>query len=295
MTIISRPHAVRLITIAALGLLASACVTAPELRPSSLIDHPEAGDRDPAPRPARPGSAGYEIEGGDFHARIVFREIRGRAVAQFDGAGFAAGAVESEFDLDQAWIRAGARVYDSAEPPHHVSVRLSVQPCETAHGVWPRTALVTVGRRDYRGCARETGPHPSWTENLPELMPAITQCLASARNSSMAFVRGSGSAHVIHAGADEEQTRVRLRVGETGRWDCVVRQGRADFTVVSERAGEAPGEGDPSFIPGHMPADGEGCYLYEAVRDDSGALIGALAHDVCGPGAIALTRLDRLN
>ncbi|MCC5994905.1 MAG: hypothetical protein JJU18_00865 [Oceanicaulis sp.] len=286
----------RLIAIAALAGLASACVTAPDLTPAGLTTRPDAPAHEPARRAGPADAAGFEIEGDEFHARIVFREAGGRALALFDGSGFAAGSVDAEFDLDRPWIRSGAQVYDSQAEPHRVSVTLNAQPCQGYDGVWPRTASVMIGRLVYQGCARETGPHPRWSEDLPALAPAISQCLASARNSSMAFVRGSGSAHVLHAARDEGgETRVRLRVGESGRWDCVVRGGRAEFAVVSERAGEAPGEGDPVFIPGLAPEDGEGCYLYETVRDAAGAVTGALAHDACGPGEITLSGLDRVN
>ncbi len=280
---------------AGLACLASACVTPQQtLSPSGFTAQPDPSAR-PAPTPRDAGTAGFEIEGSDFHAVITFQEMDGRAVAMFRGNGFRTGPVETEFDLSQAWIRAGERVYSENASYDRVRVSMRTRACPASDGVWAREASVLVGRLVYSGCARETGPHPSWTENLPALMADISQCVSAARNSSMAFVRGSGQAHILYAGEERAGTRVRMRFGESGRWDCQIGARGPEFSVVSDRAEPAPGEGDPVYIPGAMPPDGEGCYLYEAVFDANRTPVGALAHDVCGTGAIALSQLDRVN
>lgn len=278
---------------AGLACLASACVTAPpSLSPSGFSAQQDvSATLAPAPRDAE--NAGFEIEGEDFHAVITFREIDGRAAALFSGHGFRAGPVETEFDLTQPWVSDGERVYSEGSMLDRVRVSMRTRPCTASGGVWAREASVLVGRLVYLGCARETGPHPSWTENLPALMDDIGQCVSAARNSSMAFVRGSGQAHVLYAGQERAGTRVRMRFGESGRWDCLTGERGPEFSVVSDRAEPAPGEADPVFIPGAMPDDGEGCYLYEAVHDASGRPAGALAYDVCGTGAISISQLDR--
>ncbi|MCH8489052.1 MAG: hypothetical protein LAT81_03860 [Oceanicaulis sp.] len=275
--------------------MVSACVTTQQtLSPSGFSAQPDTSARS-APTPRDAQTAGFEIEGNDFHAAITFREIDGRAAALFRGDGFRTGPVDTEFDLTQPWISDGERIYTEDTSYVRVQVSMRTRACEASNGVGAREASVLVGRLVYRGCARETGPHPSWTENLPALMPEINQCVSAARNSSMAFVRGSGQAHILYAGQERAGTRVRMRFGESGRWDCLMGGRGPEFSVVSDRAEPAPGEADPVYIPGSMPPDGEGCYLYEAVYDASGARAGALAYDVCGTGAIALSQLDRGN
>lgn len=280
---------------AGLASLLSACVTTQQtLSPSGFsARHDTPATTAPAPRDTE--TAGFEIEGEDFHAVIIFQEIDGRAAALFDGNGFRTGRVETELDLSQPWISEGERIYLENASTNRVQVSMRTRACTASDGVWAREASVLVGRLVYRGCARETGPHPSWTETLPALMPGISQCVSAARNSSMAFVRGSGQAHVLYAGQERAGTRVRMRFGESGRWDCLIGDRGPEFSVVSDRAEPAPGEADPVFIPGAMPRDGDGCYLYEAVYDASGAPAGALAYDVCGTGAIALSQLDSVN
>ncbi|MBI1265078.1 MAG: hypothetical protein GC187_10135 [Alphaproteobacteria bacterium] len=280
----------RIAAAAGLACLASACVTtAPTLSPSGFTAR-EAAPVSPVidPAPFNETDAGFEIVGAQFRASIVFRDVDGRASAQFHGEGFRAGPVDAELDLSRPWISDGERVFAEGGPMERVHVSLRARPCGTPDGVWAREALVLVGRQIYHGCARETGPVPSWTENLPALMADITACVSAARNSSMAFVRGSGQAHVLHAGQERAGTRVRMRFGESGRWDCLAGSAGPEFSVVSDRAAPVPGEADPVFMPGAMPTDGDGCYLYEAVEDASGALIGALAHDVCATGALAM-------
>ncbi len=279
---------------AGVACLAAACATT---QPSLLSpsDFSARQDALPGPAPVEAETAGFEIEGDNFHAVITFHEIDGRAAASFSGNGFRTGRVETEFDLTQPWISDGERVYAENSSLNHVQVSMRTRACPASNGVWAREASVLVGRLVYHGCAREIGPHPSWTENLPALMPQISQCVSAARNSSMAFVRGSGQAHVLYAGEERAGTRVRMRFGESGRWDCLVGDRGAEFSVVSDRAEPAPGEADPVFIPGAMPRDGDGCYLYEAVYDANGAPAGALAYDACGTGAIALSQLDRVN
>jgi hypothetical protein len=284
---------VRAAAAAGVACLAAACATTqPSLIPS---DFSLRQDASPRLAPAEADLAGFEIEGDNFHAMIIFRDVDGRAAASFSGNGFRTGPVETEFDLTQPWISDGERVYTENSALNHVQVSMRTRACPASDGVWAREASVLVGRLVYNGCARETGPHPSWTENLPALMPQISQCVSAARNSSMAFVRGSGQAHVLYAGEERAGTRVRMRFGESGRWDCLVGDRGAEFSVVSDRAEPAPGEADPVFIPGAMPRDGDGCYLYETVYDASRAPVGALAYDVCGTGAIALSQLDRVN
>lgn len=289
------PVWMRGVAAAGLACLASACVTTQQtLSPTGLSARPDARTMSTtAPREAE--TAGFEIEGADFHAVITFREIDGRAVALFSGNGFRTDRVETELDLTQPWISDGERVYAEGSSQDRVRVSMQARACSASDGVWAREASVLVGRLVYRGCARETGPHPSWTENLPALMTDIGQCVSAARNSSMAFVRGSGQAHVLYAGQEMAGTRVRMRFGESGRWDCLIGARGPEFSVVSDRAEPAPGEADPVFIPGALPADGEGCYLYEAVYGADGRPVGALAHDVCGTGTITLSQLDRMN
>ena len=67
-----------------------------------------------------------------------------------------------------------------------------------------------------------------------------------------------------------------------GRVECLVFSRRPEWTVLPDDDPAYPGEGDPVFVPGRLPEQGEGCYLYERVRDRDGELIGALGHDACG-------------
>jgi hypothetical protein len=164
-----------------------------------------------------------------------------------------------------------------------VSVELIAGPCRVSGRLHARFATVSAGRLVYDGCAHETGPRVSWTESLPRYLTAVDACETQARQSSMAFAR-RGDGAIVHARSDGPAAVIRYRYEGSGRWECRVEAGRVSWSVLPDSAGEQPGEGMPVFIPGRVPSAGEGCYLYERVETDDGAVLGALGHDVCTPG-----------
>jgi len=264
------------------GLLAASCAqTGGEPVISTLT-----GERSAAPPPARTAEedAGFSITGVDFAAELVFEESGGRVTARLDLAGAGHAPVSAELDIDRAWLSDEVQRYAGfVENGAEAVVELESGPCRTGARLDARFASIRVGEKTWRGCARETGPVVSWSESLPDHLDMIDACIERARSSSMAFVAGAARPQVIHTGAGA----ARFQLNGGGRWDCSVRNGRAEWRVVNDGEPPRPGEGERVFIPGAMPADGDGCYLYERVRAADGRLIGALGHDVCAAGYAA--------
>ncbi len=269
--------------LAACGLAAFAAACASS-SPAPMTADFGSGAAANAPTPVGAEAPGYQINGETFAGDLIFDDRGGRPVVVYRHSVDGAPLVIAELDLEDRWLSDGVQRFEGiSDRGVAMEVALLSGPCEANGRVHARFARIQAGRTAYEGCARETGPVVSWSESLPRYLGAVAACENAAATSSMAFVRGRGG-HVVHARSDGDVPVLRYRYGQTGRWDCTVEAGRARFSVVPERAPALPGEGDPVFAPGRMPAAGDGCYLYERVQGADGRLIGALGQDVCGAG-----------
>lgn len=234
------------------------------------------------------GAAGYALAGAAFSGLIEFDVEAGRPLILYQHAVDGAPTLVAELDPAANWLSDGVRRFEGvSDRGVPVVVELVSGACRAAGRTHARFARVEAGRLSYEGCAREVGASVRWSEALPRLAAPIEACLEASRSSAVASLRASGPARVLHAGGSSDDARVRFQFGETGRWDCRVAGGRAQWSVVSDAAPALPGEGDPVFAPGRPPQAGDGCYLWEHVRGEDGRPIGALGEDVCATGAPA--------
>ncbi|MCP2670839.1 hypothetical protein NHF40_07860 [Maricaulaceae bacterium EIL42A08] len=267
---------------AVIASLAAACS-------ATTTSSPTAGFEAAAPAAASapqamPQAAGYQISGDTFAGDLAFEAQGARVVATYRHAVDGAEMLIAEMDIDQAFLVDGVRRFEGlSDRGVEMMIEMVAGPCAVGGRTYPRFVTVIAGRLMYEGCAREVGPAVTWAEDLPRYLPAIAACEAAGSQSSMAFAR-RGEGAVIHARTDGDTALVRYEYGQSGRWECAFERGRASWSIVNESAPALADEGVVRFIPGRVPAAGEGCYLYERVERADGSIIGALAHDVCTPG-----------
>ncbi len=276
----------RLGVAAAIASLAAACSATTTSTPTAGF---EAAAPAAAPAPqAMPQAAGYQISGETFAGDLVFEARGGRAVATYRHAVDGAETLIADMEIDPAFLVDGVRRFEGlSDRGVDMMIEMVAGPCEVGGRTYARFATVTAGRLVFDGCAREVGPAVTWAEELPRYLTAIEACEAAGNRSSMAFAR-RGEGAVIHVRSEGGTALVRYEYGQSGRWECAVERGRASWSIVNESAPALADEGLVRFIPGRVPAAGEGCYLYERVERADGSVIGALAHDVCTPGFASL-------
>lgn len=264
-------------------LLLTACTTGAP--PPDMAQGFEAGS---AATTASTGSAGasapgYVLAGAAFSGLIEFDEQDGRPVILYRHAVDGAPSLVAELDPERSWLSDGVRRFEGvSDRGVPVEVELVSGVCRAGGREHARFVQVRAGRLSYEGCAREVGPSVRWSEALPRYLEPIEACLDASRSSAMASLRAAGPARVIHARGEAGAPVIRFQFGETGRWDCSAGGARPQWSVVAADAPGQPGEADPVYAPGNPPAAGDGCYLWEHVRGEDGAVIGALGDDVCG-------------
>jgi hypothetical protein len=262
--------------------LAAACATMTDGGPATGFNAGASTANVPAD--AEAAFSGFQLNGPDFAGDLVFEDRGGRAVATYHHAVDGAATLVADMAVDGSWLVDGVRRFEGvSDRGVEITIEMISGPCEASGRLHARFATVSAGRLVYDGCALETGASVSWTESLPRYFSAIEACETQARQSSMAFAR-RGEGAVVHARSEGRVAVIRYRYEDSGRWECRVDAGRANWSVLPDRAGQQPGEGIPVFIPGRVPAAGEGCYLYERVEAEDGTVLGALGHDVCTPG-----------
>lgn len=227
-----------------------------------------------APRePSRPELAGFIAEGPGFAAELAFDEGPDGAVeidAMIDTG--AALIWQPRLVMAEPWLAGGVQRYEGRlDRVGAIALTLQAGPCAIGDIRYGLFAALDMGGQAYEGCARETGPHVRWTHEIGDFLPHIDACLAN----------GTGARRVSLVYRDGEAVIVRFDDASTGRRDCASTSAGVEWQPVDRSAPRLPGEADPYFLPGDMPADGEGCFLYERVRDPQGETLGALAHDGC--------------
>ena len=291
------PNYLRYITLCGLALVLTACAQTSQSALSPVAGFAPSTSDSEAPSPSlapsdRPGDvprSGYQIDGEGFYGDLHYLEEGDRVRAVYAHA--VEGDVTRHADLrpEAAWLHDGVRRFEGQdENGEAMLIELEAGVCRVNGRVYARFARVEAADGAYEGCAAEIGPHVSWSEALPRYLPLIRACLEESRASSMTFVRGAGRAQVLHVDDHGERPVVRMRFGESGRWDCVLENGAARWRVVSEGAPLQAGEADPFFIVDAVPDAGEACAVYERVISEDGEILGALGYDVCQSGPVAL-------
>lgn len=278
-----------------LGLSACSQTLPPPPSPITGFDDMEAS-RPFAPAPSlapdtRPNgepTSGYEIDGAGFYGDLHLLEADGAVRVMYAHAVEGDVTLHAELSPESQWLHDGVRRFEGFDDEGGaVTVELEAGLCERAGRSYGRFAHIETEAGVYEGCATEIGPQPSWSDALPRYLPMIRTCLDQSQSSSMAFVRGAGRTQVLHVEETGANAVVRMRFGESGRWDCALENGQVRWSVVSPQAPARPGEADPVFIVNAMPEAGEACAVYERVVDEEGEMLGALGYDACMSGAMA--------
>ncbi|WP_291843964.1 hypothetical protein [Maricaulis sp.] len=221
------------------------------------------------------GRLSYYDDEGDARAQLVMRYADGREV-------------NARLDIVMPYLDGGLRQFRGADQDGRpVSVELQAGPCSSREGgTLIYFADMSIGNQTVSGCGREVGETDRWSNYLIDYLPMINLCLSDfrdrARHVSMAYTLAGG------------ETGVRIVDLDMRTWECATREAGTQINTVRplDAADAMFGEGDPIFVRGAMPEFGEGCYVYEAVREADGALIGAFGFDACNAGPIASLEPD---
>lgn len=279
-------NALRLSALTAMALVAASC--AQTTATPDLITTLAPTLESDAPL-APPQAAGYLFSGDRFAGDFQFVEADGQARALYAHAVDGAPTLHVELRPDPNWLSDGVRRFEGvSDRGMAVRIEMEAGACRAGGQGYGRFVSVQAGRLTYEGCAQETGPYVSWSEGLVHHLPKVEACMAASQTSSMAFVRGAGRVQVLHVEDEGDETVVRMRFGESGRWDCTLSGQRASWRIVGDSAPNRMSEADPVFILGAMPDAGEACYVYERVRNADGEEIGALGYDACLSGPLAM-------
>lgn len=244
---------------------------------ASAFDHPRTGAATATPF----GFQLASVEGWSGH--LSYEDNGGGARVTLDYAVDGGPAGQADLEISMPYLDGGVRRFHgmtaSGEP---VELQLQAGPCERAPGQGhTHFAALRVGDMAMAGCARERAPEDRWSNYLMDYLPAIDACLAEFRGEP-AHV---SVAYTMRGGA----TGVRIVDDAMQTWECAMRDaGQAVNSLRPLDAADAlHGEGDPIFVRGDFPEFGEGCYVYESVREADGTLIGALGYDACNAAPAA--------
>ena len=245
---------------------------------ASAFDHPRA---DAAPPAAR---FGYRLDGRQgWSGALAYEDAGGGVHVALDYATADGVAHDADLEISMPYLADGVRRFHGVTAEGQpVELQLQAGPCEATAGEgYTHFAALRVGDSVLSGCGREEAREDRWSTYLMDYLPAIDACLAEFRGAP-AHV---SVAYTMRGGA----TGVRIVDEELQSWECATREaGRAVNSLRPLDSADAVfGEGDPIFVRGAFPDFGEGCYVYESVREADGTLIGALGYDACN--AVPLT------
>lgn len=261
------------------GLAVTACATtgtAPNAAPPppaalSAFDYPPP--RDQAPRIAS-SRFGYDLAGENgWSGEMRFIEDGGEPLIVLTLYGPDGTPMAAELSIDLPYLQDGVRRFSgetNAGVP--VAVVLEAGPCAAAGEEPTHFASIDVAGTAMVGCASENAATERWSRGLMRYLDAIDACLAELPEAD----------HVTMAQPSGGGVGVRLANRDGQRWECTTRpDGRVNAVRSLHPADAMIEEGDPIFVRGALPPNGQGCYAYEAIREAEGRLIGAFGYDTC--------------
>jgi len=222
------------------------------------------------------GRLGYFDDEGDARAHLAMRYPDGRETT-------------AELDIAMPYLEGGVRRFHGEDQDGRVvAVELQAGPCASRDGdTLIYFADLSIGGWTANGCGREVGGAVDrWSNYLIDYLPMIDLCLSDfrdrARHVSLAYTLSGG------------ETGVRIVDLDMRTWECATREQGTQINTIRplDAADGMYGEGDPVFVRGAIPEFGEGCYVYEAVREVDNSLIGAFGFDACDTGPVAALASD---
>lgn len=227
---------------------------------------------------AAPGGFGYDLTGQTgWHGRIAYTDEDGSVRVALEYSLADRLLHSAMLEIEMPYLADGVRRFHGEDADGRpVALQLQAGPCEIEPGDrFTHFVALRAGGQVLAGCAREHGEDDRWSNYLMDYMPAIDACLAEF-SGQPAHV---SVAHTMRGGA----TGVRIVDESMQSWECVTREDGASVNSLRplDSADAIFGEGDPIFVRGVFPDFGEGCYVYESVREADGTLIGALGYDAC--------------
>jgi hypothetical protein len=228
---------------------------------------------------------GYELagDGSAWDASLRFEDTPGEPKLDFSMTRTDGVETGGELTIAVPYLENGVRRFSgTSDEGDVIEVALQAGPCQgnAADEVYGYFATVSVNGHATTGCGFEVAAIDRWSNYLFDYLPAIDVCLAEF---------GGRGQHVSVAYPVGEATGVRV-VDETGHtWECVTRDNDSAVNAMRplDAADAVFGEGDPIFIRAALPGFGEGCYVYEAIREANGGLIGSFGFDSCSSGPIS--------
>ena len=229
--------------------------------------------------------AGYELHGmSGWTGRLSYFDDEGDARAHLVMRRADGSETNVILDIVLPYLDGGLRQFRGQDDVgREVAVELQAGPCPAGNGdTMIYFADLAIGSQTAQGCGREAGGTTDrWSNYLFDYLPMIDLCLSDFRDRAQ-YV---SMAHTLTGG----ETGVRIVDVDTRTWECATREAGTRINSIRplDAADAMFGEGDPIFVRGAMPTFGEGCYVYEAVREADGRLIGAFGYDACNSGVIA--------
>ena len=262
------------IALASSALAACGTTSGPPTFANSAFDYASSNRNADAER------FGYELSGrSGWSASMAYEDTRGQPTLNFVYTARGGASQSGLLSISMPYLENGVRRFSGeTDDGDYISVELQAGPCREGGTSYNYFSNVQIGDDNIQGCASEVAAVDRWSNYLTGYLPAIDVCLAEfggrAQHVSVAYPLASGS------------TGVRVVDGEGRTWECVTREN--DEAVNSMRPLDAAdamfGEGDPVFVRSRMPQMGEGCYVYESVRESNGHLIGSFGFDTCNAG-----------
>lgn len=276
----------RIFILALLGAGLTACATTGPATIGGSALAP-AFDHAPAGGARAVNAYGYQIAGPEgWNGRLTYRQDGGEALVAMQVSTPEGEEHIADLAIAMPYLEGGVRRFSgTTQDGRPVDVELQAGPCRAVGGErHVYFALVDLGGRSLAGCGDEVAADDRWSNYLMDYLPAIDICLSEFRNRNVHI----SVAHTIAGG----QTGIRIVDEEMRTWECATRdQGRAINSLRPVDAADAVyGEGDPIFVRSALPEFGEGCYVYESVREADGTLIGAFGYDACNSAPVPASR-----
>ena len=265
--------------IGAASLLLTACETA---NPAPVTYHDGPVEGDVLPSRTEWNRPGFEIMGADYRTFMAFEDRPDEPQVYLRHELEGSDPVEAWLNFASPWMAdANQRFEGETAQGTPAYVKLEAGPCEIDARGGTYFAEVHLGSLVYTGCARETGPVALWIDDLDAALSDIGICESHLDRLQGVTPADLETRQVTYWSGEEGRGRVIYRMEDKGRVECRISGSRPDWSGLSENDSPQRGDSDPIFIPDRVPEQGEGCYLYERVRDEDGQLIGAFGHDAC--------------